>query len=81
MALKITFNEDDDKIIKRAEEIVGYNETDYYTIEDLLGIIDELVFEIHRLEEKIEDREQDIEDNYRRIDVAEQYDISDNMFH
>lgn len=36
--------------------------------------------EVNHLEEKIEDIEQDIQDNYRPIPVAEQVDISDGDF-
>lgn len=81
MSIKVYFNEDDENIIKKAEKIVGSNDKEYYTLEDLVNIIDNLTYEFNLLEEKIEDREQDIEDNYKRIDVASQYDVNENMFH
>lgn len=34
-------------------------------------ILEDLICEIDRLEEKIEDREQDIQDNYRRLNPEE----------
>jgi len=43
---------------------------DNYSIESML---EDLILEIDRLEEKIEDREEDIRDNYKRIDPASQY--------
>lgn len=58
-----------------AENINGYIETD-----NLISIIEDLIYEIDRLEEKIEDIKQDIRDNYRPIPYAEQVGISDRDF-
>ena len=44
------------------------------------NMLQDLLSEIDRLEEKIEDMDQDIEDNYRPIPVAEQVGISDKDF-
>ena len=51
-----------------AENIKGFIDPD-----ELLNIIEDLMCEIHRLEEKIEDREKEIEYNYRRIPPEEMY--------
>jgi ATP-dependent 26S proteasome regulatory subunit len=45
----------------------------YIKCEELLSAIDELYDRIGYLEEQIEDIKQDIEDNYRPITKAEQY--------
>lgn len=37
------------------------------------AMLEDLIHEINRLEEKIEDMEQDIRDNYTRIPVENQY--------
>lgn len=37
------------------------------------AMLEDLIHEINRLEEKIEDMEQDIQDNYTRIPVENQY--------
>ena len=58
-----------------AENISGYIDDD-----DLVSMIEDLVCEIDRLEEKTEDMEQDIRDNYKRIPVAEQVGVSDRDF-
>ena len=50
---------------------------DNYQIESMLS---NLICEIDRLEERIEDIKQDIEDNYKRKTVAEQVGISDSDF-
>lgn len=58
-----------------AENIDGYIE-----IETLINIIEDLICEVDRLQEEIEDIEQDKQDNYRPIPVAEQVGISDRDF-
>lgn len=45
---------------------------DLITIDDLIGCIEDLDSEITKLLEQIEDREQDIQDNYKRIEYASQ---------
>lgn len=50
------------------------------SIEELLSAIDELIYKKEQLECKIRDMEQDIEDNYRPIPLAEQYGVSDRDF-
>lgn len=66
---------DYDIIWKDAENIDGY-----ICSETMLGIIEDLISEIDRLEEKIKDIESDIRDNYKRIPVEEQVGISDRDF-
>ena len=47
----------------------------YIAIEKLIAVIEDLEYEVHRLEEKAEDRERDIEDNYRQVPVWRQYGV------
>lgn len=54
---------------------------DLISIDDLIGCIEDLDSEITKLQEQIEDREQDIQDNFKRIDPASQCNISDSDFH
>ena len=58
-----------------AENIHGFISTD-----NLLSIIEDLMCEVDRLQEELEDMEQDRQDNYRPIPVAEQVGISDKDF-
>ena len=58
-----------------AENIDGYIDT-----ENLMSIIEDLICEVDRLQEEIEDMEQNIQDNYKPIPVAEQVGISDKDF-
>lgn len=46
---------------------------DNVSIDDLMGVIEELLAENERLEERYEDRERDIEDNFRRISPESMY--------
>lgn len=45
---------------------------DLYSIDDLIGAIENMDEEIERLKEQVDDLEQDIQDNYRPISRAEQ---------
>ena len=58
-----------------AENIEGYIDG-----EDLLSIIDDLIYEVDRLEEQIEDIKEDIRDNYKPISYAEQVGVRDSDF-
>ena len=53
----------------------SFKEKDIYSWEEIISII-----ELHTKEEKIEELENDLESNYKKISLAEQYDISDRDF-
>lgn len=68
-----------DKIIgKTKREIIG--DKQYIEVEELLGIIENLDYEVERLEDELRDLRQDVEDNYERRSLAEDYCISDRDF-
>lgn len=71
---KITFTDYEIKWFD-AENIDGYISSD-----SLFSMVEDLIYEIDRLQEEIEDMEQDIHDNYRPIPMAEQVGISDKDF-
>lgn len=50
------------------------------TLEEILDLCEELYNETERLNEKINDLEQDIEDNYIPVSKSEQYDVNDSDF-
>ena len=70
-------------IFDRVQNLCGYNYniawTDSHNLkgmihpDEMLSMIEDLICEIDRLEEKIEDREQEIKDNYRQITPREMY--------
>lgn len=76
-------NEKELKIFKEIEEktITNYEiENNLLPLENVMGIVEDLLSEINSLNEKLEDLENDIRENYRPIPVAEQYGISDEDF-
>lgn len=48
--------------------------------ESIEAMLEDLICEIERLEEKYEDLEQDLQDNYKEIGPAEMYGITDKDF-
>lgn len=63
------------------EKIVGYVINPVSMNEDdLIDLLEEVVSEYEHLQDKYDDLEQQIEENYRPIPVAEQYGISDKDF-
>ena len=73
---------DRDKLI----DIENVTNTHYYyehgltNVAALLFIAEDLLEEIHKLEDKIQHLENDLNDNYRPIPVAEQIDIGELYF-
>jgi hypothetical protein len=71
------------KVLEKIEEITNtnYNAEDVYlTTENLVMIIDDLLVELGKMQDKLNDLENDLNDNYRPIPVAEQVAISDKDF-
>lgn len=48
--------------------------------DDIESMLENLILEIDRLNEKIEDREKEIAENYERIPVSKQVNITDKDF-
>ena len=57
-----------------------FDNKDLVTIEEMLIKIVDLNEELEYTQEKFEDFKRDVEDNYRRLEVSEQLDISDRDF-
>lgn len=80
MQIKLT-----DEKIKEIEELTS---TDYEFVDNVLPLesveplIDDLLTEIHKLQSKVKDLENDIENNYelKRIDPYEEYGVSERDF-
>lgn len=71
------------KIFKEIEEKTNTSyeiENNLLPLENVMGIVEDLLSEINSLNEKLEDLENDVRENYRPIPVAEQYGISDEDF-
>jgi ATP-dependent 26S proteasome regulatory subunit len=50
------------------------------TLEELLDLCEELYNEVGNLQQQLEDLEENIQDNYKPIDKAEQYGINNSDF-
>ena len=72
----------DDEIIKKVEAITmtDYDTTSMVSVDKLVDILSDMIVEYDRLEEEKEDLENDLENNYRKIEKNEQYEIYDNDF-
>lgn len=77
-------NEQEIQIIKKAEEKTSTDyeiKGEYMPVESYLIIIEDLLNEIDCLEEKYNDLQQDLEDNYRPIPLDKLYGVSDSDFY
>lgn len=73
----------DDELYKKIQNITGFDYErigDFIPAENIECIIKDLLAEINYLEEKYENLEQDIEDNYKRRTPEEDYGIDDRDF-
>lgn len=68
------------KINMKNYNLESFKEKDIYSWEEIISIIEDLECELHTKEEKIEELENDLESNYKKISLAEQYGISDRDF-
>lgn len=68
-------------LLERINKITYTKFTEPITEDDVISIVEELVGEYENLQDKYNDLEQQIEDNYRPIPAAEQYGISDKDFY
>lgn len=57
----------------------AYSDT-ILTIEELVGLCEDLYYENKRLQEKLDDLEEDLQENYIPKSKSEQYGISDSDF-
>lgn len=65
---------------KQNKKISSLFEKEFVSVEDILNKLDEMINEVDDLNEKIQHIEQDREENYRPVPVAEQVGISDRDF-
>lgn len=68
------------KIVMKDYNLQSFKEKDVYSWDEILNIIQDLESAKFRLEEELEDLKQDMEENYKRIPVNEQYEIYDHDF-
>jgi hypothetical protein len=69
-------------LMERVKKITGQNyvENNQIEVDKMLDIIQDLICEVGRVQEELEDLQNDVRDNYKRIRNSEMYDIHDGMF-
>ena len=77
---KINFDKEKMHKIEDITNTLYYYENGFTSVDTLLFIIEDLLDETIKLNEKIEHLENDLNDNYRPISVAEQIGVSDRDF-
>lgn len=72
----------DDEIIKKVEAITmtNYATTSMISVDKIVDMLNNMIVEYDRLEEEKEDLENDLENNYQKIDKNEQYEIYNHDF-
>lgn len=81
-------NENNLDILEKASNITSQDyeikwfdeENGYISTDNLFTIIEDLICEVDKLEEQLEDLNNDIKDNYKPIPVSEQVGISEKDF-
>lgn len=68
------------KIVMKEYDLKSFKEKDVYNWKEILDIIQDLESAKFRLEEELEDLKQDMEENYKKIPVNEQYEVFDDDF-
>lgn len=72
----------DEKIRKLLDKVGKITKTNYtdYSINSLICAFEDLLYEFNYLQEEIEEMEQDIEDNYKPISMAEEIGFNERDF-
>lgn len=82
----LEIDEATERAINETQQYIGrtkfieLNDKKFVSTNDLISIIEDLNAELSRQIEKIEEYDRDIQDNYKPISKAEQYEISDKEF-
>ena len=72
---------DYERIVEKASKITGTKyETDYWDCPVLLMALEDMIRAFKILENEYKEYQKEVEDNFKQIDVAEQYDINDRDF-
>lgn len=73
--------DDYEKILKKASDItLTKYECDYYDCPVLLMALEDMIRAFKILENEYKEYQKEVKDNFKQIDVSEQYDIDDRDF-
>lgn len=82
--MKVKLDEYQTKVIERIEKLMTTDyerEGNYIPMDAFISIIEDLEYQIHVLEEKVEDTEHYYQDNYEPIPAGRLYGVSESKFH
>lgn len=68
------------QIVMKGYNLDYFKEKDIYDWEEIIGIIEKMESDLKTTQEKLERLQEDLESNYKRVSVFEQYDIDDRFF-
>ena len=68
------------QIVMKEYNLESFKQKDIYTWDEIISTIEDLESQIMKLKEILENIEQDVNENYRRIPVNEQYEVYDRDF-
>lgn len=66
----------EEELKEKIKDVTGCNVSEQLSLDDITGIIEDIICEYHRLEEEFEDYKENVRDNYRQISISEQVGIS-----
>lgn len=72
---------DYEKILKKVSKVtLTKYETDYYDSPILLLALEDMIYAYNKLQDEYEKYKEEVKENYKQINVSEQYDIDDRDF-
>lgn len=72
---------DYENILKKVSKVtLTKYETDYYDSPILLLALEDMIYAYNKLQDEYEKYKEEVKENYKQINVSEQYDIDDRDF-
>ena len=82
--MKVQIDDYGKDVIERIEKLMGTDyerEGNYIPLDSFISIIEDMEYQIHVLEEKVEDTESYYHDNFEPISPNRMYGINESDFH
>lgn len=82
--MKVELNNYQKEVIERIEKLMGTDyerKGNYIPLDSFISIIEDLEYQVHSLEEKVEDTESYYQDNYEPVSPYKMYGVAESEFH
>ena len=82
--MKVELNNYQKEVIERREKLMGTDyerKGNYIPLDSFISIIEDLEYQVHSLEEKVEDTESYYQDNYEPVSPYKMYGVAESEFH